>query len=618
MEANLKRLVAKLNTKVWLPWAVAGLMGIYLVAREFYAQPVASLLSVVALFLFFVALGVAFFLKRKENGRQPVSAPPSAVEQDGKLREAYHRLEAIYNLSQRFLEAREEKEIIEAVLRFMVTLTAAHGASFVPLDEYGQPYARLRYGETTQEREEVARWFQSIVTPEIRDQCLHCERKGNFVVHQACPLMRGAMAQAEAVFCLEVTRGEHHYGVLNLYVADTEQMDDRTLAFVRTLVDEMALGLENLSMRRREVTAAQQIRSLRGQTGLQSLLKSLLLNMAQFLEAEVITLRLRGSDAFGQPLDLTRGNFSEEFKVQFEKLIQDVIERGEEQVWERRSSQDASGELGYVLMAFPLTSLSGAVFGVLLLGGRPTAASREQLLPFLRMLAGHLALIVENARRLRELEYEIIFQERKNLAREIHDGLAQTLGFVKLQMAQLGMQLEQEDFEQVRDTLKRCYQAVSEAYLEARQTIDGLRLVSSESGVREWLRQTIEEFEELSGIPVEVEVSEVGDCLPPEVHAQLMRIVQEALNNVRKHARASHVWITCTYAAGEMFLIIRDNGKGFLKEEVRPAWQHGLQGMRERAALIGAHIEIESAIDQGTCIEVRLPLPLHMPKEVVR
>jgi signal transduction histidine kinase len=87
-----------------------------------------------------------------------------------------------------------------------------------------------------------------------------------------------------------------------------------------------------------------------------------------------------------------------------------------------------------------------------------------------------------------------------------------------------------------------------------------------------------------------------------------MRIVQEALSNVRKHAHANQVWIDCIERDGDLYLEVQDDGDGFFPEDVSGTSRHGLRGMRERADLIGADFQIINQVGQGTKINIRLPI----------
>ncbi len=129
----------------------------------------------------------------------------------------------------------------------------------------------------------------------------------------------------------------------------------------------------------------------------------------------------------------------------------------------------------------------------------------------------------------------------------------------------------------------------------------------------DWLEQTIKDFEDLSGLIVERQLQHVNWQPALEVQMQLMRIVQEALSNVHKHAMASKVKLIVRDMMDELLIEIQDNGRGFSPEEIPGFYQYGLRGMRERAELIGAKLEIDSHHDRGTLVRLRLP----RDKEVV-
>jgi two-component system nitrate/nitrite sensor histidine kinase NarX len=140
-----------------------------------------------------------------------------------------------------------------------------------------------------------------------------------------------------------------------------------------------------------------------------------------------------------------------------------------------------------------------------------------------------------------------------------------------------------------------------------RQAIDGLRIQSNGSGMEGWLRQAAVEFQENSGLRVQIVEPVENANLPPEVHAQLIRILLEALNNVRKHARGGQIWISCQEVDGDLIIEVRDDGIGFDIEDIPGPSRYGLQGMRERAELIGADFQIISRPMEGTTVRVRLP-----------
>jgi signal transduction histidine kinase len=112
----------------------------------------------------------------------------------------------------------------------------------------------------------------------------------------------------------------------------------------------------------------------------------------------------------------------------------------------------------------------------------------------------------------------------------------------------------------------------------------------------------------MSQLDISLECMEVNSKVPSEVQAQLIRILQEALSNVRKHAVASQVWVSCFEQERDLVLEIRDDGLGFSPDDVTGHSRHGLRGMRERSELIGADFQVISRPKHGTIIRVCLPL----------
>jgi two-component system nitrate/nitrite sensor histidine kinase NarX len=273
------------------------------------------------------------------------------------------------------------------------------------------------------------------------------------------------------------------------------------------------------------------------------------------------------------------------------------------------SENATSGEIRALLLA-PISSNGCKPFGVVLVGsGRPNGFNQRQL-DLLQSLASQVALVVKNSQLMAELEFKSMMGERSRLAREIHDGLAQTLGFLKLQTSQMQNFLLGGDLERLAESIRISHKILEEAYLDARQAIDGLRIAPSMEGLSPWLEQTVIEFQENSGIQINLFDVHDANHLASEVQAQLIRIVQEALSNVRKHAHASQAWVACRMDAGDLVLEVRDDGCGFSPEDVPNSSRYGLQGMRERTEMIGAEFQVISRPQQGTTIRVRLPLTI--------
>ena len=208
-------------------------------------------------------------------------------------------------------------------------------------------------------------------------------------------------------------------------------------------------------------------------------------------------------------------------------------------------------------------------------------------------------------RRLREVDAaNATLAERTRLAREIHDGLAQSLWYAKLKQGRL-TQNKSLDTEAVT-TAGEVLDAIDTALAEARQAVMAMRVdPSAASSLEEVLRSYVEDFADRFGLRAEFQADGTLQRLSPRTEAEVLRIVQEALNNVRRHADATLVRVR-TERDGQISRVsVTDNGRGFDPAAV-PAGRYGLSGMRERADLIGASLDIRSRRRDGTTITLEV------------
>ena len=207
--------------------------------------------------------------------------------------------------------------------------------------------------------------------------------------------------------------------------------------------------------------------------------------------------------------------------------------------------------------------------------------------------------------RLREVDAaNATLAERTRLAREIHDGLAQDLWYAKLKQGRLA-QNESLDAE-AKTTAGEVMSAIDSALAEARQAVMAMRVdPSAASSLEEVLRSYVEDFADRFGVRAEFEAEGTLQRLPPRTEAEVLRIVQEALNNVRRHADATVVRVRTERTGPISRISVTDNGRGFDPSAVPPE-SYGLRGMRERAELVGATLDIRSRPKDGTRITVEV------------
>jgi nitrate/nitrite-specific signal transduction histidine kinase len=226
---------------------------------------------------------------------------------------------------------------------------------------------------------------------------------------------------------------------------------------------------------------------------------------------------------------------------------------------------------------------------------------------------GHqVGIAVENARLFAQVQNLAALEERARIAREMHDGLAQLLSFLSVKTRVVQQLVANRHFQKAEMDLDQMQKTVQEAYAEVRQSILSLRTAGEmEQGLRGAIRESAANFTEQNSIPVEVALAEEGEvCFSSEADVQLVRIVQEALANVRKHARAGKVWIRLARQEYEAVLSVEDDGAGFDLAELAGKKRRcfGLETMKERAESIGARLDVSSVPGAGTRIQVRFPL----------
>jgi len=263
------------------------------------------------------------------------------------------------------------------------------------------------------------------------------------------------------------------------------------------------------------------------------------------------------------------------------------------------------------VVAVPLAAEGLPVGALALAGRRPFSASQTT---FLRGAAGMMALLIRNSQLVAELESQAVLGKRARLAREVHDGLGQSLGFLNIKVQQIDRLLARDEWEPARQALQEMRKGLQELYAEMRLTIEDLRGFSGDDlDLAGQLRAYVAAMTGRAGL----EVSLVVDGEPrlsryEQIH--LFCIVQEALANVRKHAGARHARVRLVAGSQGTTLEVEDDGKGLpaqFEPDVAPPETPGHFGVRiiqERAAAIGSQVSLHSSPAGGTRLRVAIPL----------
>jgi len=226
-------------------------------------------------------------------------------------------------------------------------------------------------------------------------------------------------------------------------------------------------------------------------------------------------------------------------------------------------------------------------------------------------LAAQAAITVEHSRLDAEVRRLAIVEERTRIARDIHDGLAQTVSLLHLKIRQAQATIPPDQMAPIGNALEEMASISASAHDEVRQSIYGLRtMVSANLGFVPTLTELLHEFSAQNRIQVKLEADGAETVrLSPASEPQVIRIVQEALNNVRKHAQVDRARVRVERKEGWLSVSVQDDGLGFDPARfATPNGLHfGLRGMRERAEGLGGKLEIMTAPGKGTRVAMLLP-----------
>jgi two-component system nitrate/nitrite sensor histidine kinase NarX len=225
----------------------------------------------------------------------------------------------------------------------------------------------------------------------------------------------------------------------------------------------------------------------------------------------------------------------------------------------------------------------------------------------LETIASHLAGAIEGLRAAALQRETAVAEERSFIARELHDSIAQSLAFLKIQLGLLRHDIKSADAARIDKTLGELDAGVHESLGDVRELLVHFRTRTNSEDIAPALKTTLQKFEHQTGLVTHLDIEGDGMPLPADVQVQVLHVVQEALSNVRKHAQAREVWVDVQQTP-QWRVEVRDDGCGFDPDGAGPDETHvGLRIMRERAHNIGATVEVASVPGSGTCVVLKLP-----------
>lgn len=233
---------------------------------------------------------------------------------------------------------------------------------------------------------------------------------------------------------------------------------------------------------------------------------------------------------------------------------------------------------------------------------------REDALDILNTIGSHLGMAVAKQRSDSEARRLSIVEERTSLAHELHDSLAQTLASLRFQVRMLEETLQNsQSSERAQQEAQRIHNGVDEAHNELRELINSFRAPVDQRGLVPALGKLVERFNQETGIPAFFQPDCIKTDLDTSQEMQALRIVQECLANIRKHAKAHtiRVLLRCR-SPGDYLILVEDDGVGFegAAPQGNPGEHIGFSIMEERARRVGGALSIESEPGEGTRVEL--------------
>lgn len=262
------------------------------------------------------------------------------------------------------------------------------------------------------------------------------------------------------------------------------------------------------------------------------------------------------------------------------------------------------------VLSIPITDQEQQ-YGVLLMEIPHGITLQDWQTRLLEAVADHIGIAINVAQRTTQSRRLALLEERSVIARELHDSLAQSLSYMKIQVSRLDAALPRTDTEaQARAIVQELRDGISSAYRELRELLTTFRLKMDGRGLDSALEETVRELRERSAITISLRNRLHATQLTPNEEIHVLQVVREALSNVVRHAQASRAQVTLDYDAnGDVIVTIEDNGVGIPNEAER-LHHYGLAIMNERAHSLGGSVSASRRPDGGTCV-LLIFTPIH-------
>lgn len=421
--------------------------------------------------------------------------------------------------------------------------------------------------------------------------------RSNSVV--GCELLAGAQSDirtGKSAICFPLSTDDPPQAVLTIHEVDPTTVTIAEFRVLESMMAGLASGLDRARLRSQSLDALLQIDSGAGRTsGLKGAVGQILVDLAAAHQAEAgaVYLTPLGSEAFELVMVAEWPEATPD---------QNMLPAAQEAVASRNEVATVDTQNRHVV-AIPLDVGELTLGALSLLRREPFTSLHMQ---FLHIAASVLATAVRNNQLNMQLEGQAVLAERSRIARELHDGLTQTLGFMNFKIQQIGRSLDRSQTDAAQMQLRELLVEVQQLYDDARLSVVDLRWNAEKRDLEESLRHAASVFESRSGLPATVSCKGVPK-LPAREEAHLLAVVHEALSNVQKHANASQIWVRLRTLHSGFTIEVEDDGGGIGERSQPESGHFGMHIMRERAEDMGGTAEWLTSEHGGTLFRLSVP-----------
>ena len=412
-------------------------------------------------------------------------------------------------------------------------------------------------------------------------------------------------------------------GDFSILANDINTLGENLMNLSREMDEEVAKQTERIGQKNRSLEILYDVAaSINISRDLDDLLVRFLRIMNDVVHAKAATLRLVTED--NQMLLISSVGLSEEI-VEKEKLVSiqrclcgqavtegNLLSQQSVKKCNLLAGQNFFEDDDIEMLAVPL-QYRGETLGVYnLFVEKPGLVGREDIKDLLISIGRHMGMAIEKSRLDAEAKKISIIQERNMLSSELHDSLAQTLASLKYQVANLDDSINGGDEQTAEKEIAQIENSLDEAYTELRELIAHFRAPFDQRGLVASIEKAVDRFRKDTGMLIFFQNEWGQEELPSTLEMQILRIVQESLNNIRKHSHAHAVRILLRGNKDDKHLLmIEDDGRGIGDPVMdgRPGEHVGLSIMKERAQRLGGELQIESEVGEGTRIILRFSSP---------